>query len=113
MINGETPMHKIKYVSNKQKLQLRASLRESLTKGPTIKLLRGGGGGWFWKKISCKRLSEEKISCSTNVIESLWEKKGKKYPAHHIARKKNSWWPEITHSHPQELNGRPLSICLN
>ena len=43
MINGETPMHKIKYVSNKQKLQLRASLRESLTKGPTIKLLRGGG----------------------------------------------------------------------
>ena len=32
MINGETPMHKIKYVSNKQKLQLRASLRKSLTK---------------------------------------------------------------------------------
>ena len=32
MINGETPMHKIKYVSNKQKLQLRTSLRKSLTK---------------------------------------------------------------------------------
>ena len=56
---------------------------------------------------SCRK---KKIACSTNVIESLWEKKGKKYPAHHIARKKNSWWPEITHPHPQELNGRPLNI---
>ena len=36
------------------------------------------------------------------------EKKGKKCPAHQIARKKNSWWPEITHPSPQELNGRPL-----
>ena len=113
MINGETPMHKIKYVSNKQKLQLRASLRESLTKGPTIKLLRGGGVGDFEKRFPASACRKKKISCSTNVIESLWEKKGKKYPAHHIARKKNSWWPEITHSHPQELNGRPLSICLN
>ena len=40
--------------------------------------LEGGGGGWFWKRISCKSLSEEKIACSTNVIESLWGKKGKK-----------------------------------
>ena len=31
----------------------------------------------------------EKISC-TIVIESLWEKKGKKNPAHQVARKKNS-----------------------
>ena len=31
----------------------------------------------------------EKISC-TIVIESLWEKKGKKTPAHQVARKKNS-----------------------
>ena len=37
------------------------------------------------------------------------EKKGKKCPAHQIARKKNSWWPEITHPSPQELNGRPLT----
>ena len=36
-----------------------------------------GEGGWFWKNISCKRLSEEKIACSTSVIESLREKKGK------------------------------------
>ena len=40
----------------------------------------GGGVGDFEKKISRKRLSrrKEKIACSTNVIESLWEKKGKK-----------------------------------
>ena len=39
-------------------------------------------------------------------------KKGKKYPAHQIARKKNSWWAEINHPPPpppQELNGRSLS----
>ena len=63
------------------------------------------------KKISCKRLLEKKIVYSANVIESLWEKKGKKYPAHRTARKKNSWWPEITHPSPQELNGRPLSFA--
>ena len=39
-------------------------------------------------------------------------KKGKKYPAHQIARKKNSWWPEITHPSPQELNGRPLIFLV-
>ena len=37
------------------------------------------------------------------------EKKGKQYPAHQIARNNNSWWPEITHPSPQELNGRPLT----
>ena len=31
---------------------------------------------------------KKNIACSTNVIESLWGKKGKKYPAHQIARKK-------------------------
>ena len=39
-------------------------------------------------------------------------KKRGKYPAHQIARKKYSWWPEITAPSPppaQELNGRPLS----
>ena len=73
----------------------------------------GGGGGRvadFEKKFPASACRKKKIACSTNVIESLWEKKGKKYPAHHIARKKNSWWPEITHPHPQELNGRPLRI---
>ena len=39
-------------------------------------------------------------------------KKGKNYPAHQIDTKKNSWWPEITHPHTQELNGRPLNKSL-
>ena len=68
--------------------------------------------GDFEKKFPASAYRKKKIACSTNVIESLWEKKGKKYPAHHIARKKNSWWPEITHPHPQELNGRPLTWML-
>ena len=59
-------------------------------KGPTTELTLEEEGGGILKKISCKRLSEEKIACSTNVIESLWEKKGKKYPAHQIDRKKKS-----------------------
>ena len=33
--------------------------------------LEGGGGVGDLKKISCKRLSEEKIACNTNVLESL------------------------------------------
>ena len=44
--------------------------------------------------LGADHLTEEKISC-TIVIESLWEEKGKKNPAHQVARKKNSWWPEI------------------
>ena len=52
--------------------------------------LEGGGGGMadFEKKFPASACRKEKIECSTNVIESLWEKKGKKYPAHQIARKK-------------------------
>ena len=72
----------------------------------------GGGGGWFWKKFPASACRKKKIACSTNVIKSLREKKGKKYPAHHIARKKNSSWPEITHPHPQELNGGPLTFYI-
>ena len=64
--------------------------------------------GDFEKKFPASACRKKKIACSTNVIESLWEKKRKKYPAHQIARKKNSWWPKITHPSPQELNGRPL-----
>ena len=40
------------------------------------------------KKIPASACRKKKIACSTNVIESLWEKKGKKYPAHQIVRKK-------------------------
>ena len=29
-----------------------------------------------------------------------------------LLEKKNSWWPEITHPSPQELNGRPLIFLV-
>ena len=39
-----------------------------------------GEGGWviLKKKFPASACRKEKIACSTNVIESLWEKKGKK-----------------------------------
>ena len=58
------------------------------------------------------RLSEEKNRMKHKCNREHMGKKGKKYPANQIARKKNSWWPEITHPHPQELNGRPLNTSL-
>ena len=51
----------------------------------------GGGREGFWKKIPASACRKKKIACSTNIIESLWQKKGKKYPAHQIARKKESF----------------------
>ena len=62
----------------------------SLTLGADHLTLERGGGGDFEKKFPASACRKKKIACSTNVIESLWEKKGKKYPAHQIARKKNS-----------------------
>ena len=38
--------------------------------------------GDFEKKILASACRKKKIACSTNAIESLREKKGKKYPAH-------------------------------
>jgi len=49
--------------------------------------LRGRGGD-LEKKIPASACRKKKIACSTNVIESLWIKKGKNYPAHQIDRKK-------------------------
>ena len=46
------------------------------------------GVGDFEKKFPASACRKKKIACSTNVIKSLREKKGKKYPVHHIARKK-------------------------
>ena len=59
------------------------------------------------EKNSCKRLSEENIACSKNVIESLLEKKGKKYPAHQITGKKILDDQKSPPSPPQEFIGRP------
>ena len=75
-----------------------------------LTLEEGGGVGDFEKKFPASACRKKKIACSTNVIESLWGKKGKKITANQIARKKNYWWPEITHPTPQKLNGRPLTL---
>ena len=56
-----------------------------------------GGVGYFEKKIPASACRKKKTACSTNVIESLWgKKKGKKYPANQIARKKFL----MTRNHP-------------
>ena len=50
-----------------------------------------GGGGVvfdFEKNFSASACRKKKIACSTNVIGSLREKKGKRYRTHQIARKK-------------------------
>ena len=48
-----------------------------------------GGRGWFWKTNFLQALVGKKNNCvQPDVIESLWEKTGKKYPAHQIAIKK-------------------------
>ena len=63
------------------------------------------------KKISWKRLSEEKNCMQHKCNRKLMGKKGKKYPAHQIAIEKKFLMTR-NHPHsppPQELNGRPLS----
>ena len=62
-------------------------------------------------KIPASACRKKKIAYSTNVTESLWEKKGKKYPAHQIARKRKLLMNRKQRPPPpppQELNGRPL-----
>ena len=48
----------------------------------------GGGVGDFEKKFPARACRKKKISCSTNVIESSWEKKGKNIlPSRLLAKK--------------------------
>ena len=70
-------------------------------------------GGWFWKKISCKRLTEENNCMQHKCNRKPMGKKGKNIPPTRLLEKKNSWWPEITHPSPQEVNGRPLNISYD
>ena len=65
--------------------------------------------GDFEKKFPASACRKKKIACSINVIESLW-KKGKKYAAHQIVRKKilDDQKSPPPPTPPQELNGRPL-----
>ena len=43
----------------------------------TLEGVGGGGVGDFEKKFPASACRKEKIACSTNVIESLWEKREK------------------------------------
>ena len=65
------------------------------------------------KKFPASACWKKKIACSTNVIESLWEKREKNILPTRLLEKKFL----MTRNHPpplppcpQELNGRPL-IC--
>ena len=51
--------------------------KETFLGADHLTLKRGRGGGWFWKKIPASACRKKKIACSTNVIESLWEKREK------------------------------------
>ena len=66
--------------------------------------------GDFEKKFPASACQKKKIACSTNVIESLWEKKGKNIQPTRLLEKnilddQKSPAPPP----PQELNGRPLN----
>ena len=81
--------------------------------GLRFRLTLGGGGLWLiLKKISCKRLSEEKNCVQHKSNRKLMGKKGKKYPAHQIARKKKIPDDQKSPTPAQELNGRPLNELI-
>ena len=69
--------------------ELTVHMLKNPAKGADHSTLEGERGvGDFAKTFPASACRKEEIVCSTNVIESLWEKKEKRYPAHHIARKK-------------------------
>ena len=69
--------------------------------------------GDFEKKFPASACRKKKIACSTNVIESLREKKGKKNILPTRLREKKILDDQKSPTHypprPQELNGRSLS----
>ena len=73
--------------------------------GRPFNSLGGGGVGDFEKKFPSSACRKKKNACSTNVIESLWGKKGKKniLPTKFLEKRILDY-----HFSPQELNGRPL-----
>ena len=71
-----------------------------------------GGVGDFEKKFPASAWRKKKIGRSENVIESLWEKKGKNILPTRLLEKKILDDQKSPNSSPrpfpQELNGRPL-----
>ena len=71
--------------------------------------------GDFEKKFPASACRKKKIACSTNVIESLWEKREKNIlPTRLLEKKilddqKSQTPPPPPPPLPQELNGQPLS----
>ena len=72
--------------------------------------LEGGGVSDFEKKIPASACRKKKIACSTNVIESLWEKREKSIlPTRLLEKKFLMTRNQPTNPTPtQELNGLPL-----
>ena len=65
--------------------------------------------GDFEKKFPASAYWKKKIACN----RKLMGKKGKKYPAHQIAKKKQILDDQKSPTpSPQELNGRPLHILF-
>ena len=92
-----------------RKIQARTA-RACLSKRLGADQLTLEGVGDFEKKFPASACRKEKIACSTNVIESLWEKREKNILPTTLLEK-SSPWPEMTHPSPlQELNGRPLRL---
>ena len=65
--------------------------------------LEGGGVSDFEKKIPASACRKKKIACSTNVIESLWEKREKSILPTRLLEKKflmTRNQPTNPHPHP-------------
>ena len=67
--------------------------------------------GDFEKKFPASACRKKKIACSTNVIESLWEKREKNILPTRLLEKKilDDQKSQTPPPPPQELNGQPLS----
>ena len=71
--------------------ELTVHMLKNPAKGADHSTLEGGRGvGDFAKTFPARACRKKKIACSTNVIESLWEKKGKKISYPPDCKKKNS-----------------------
>ena len=91
--------------------ELTVHILKNPAKGADHSTLEAGRGvGDFAKTFPASACRKKKIACSTNVIESLWEKREKNILRTRLLEKKFL----MTRNHPpppphQELNGRPLN----